>query len=307
MGEVDLPYSPLAIVVVINWNNPGDTLVCIESLNNLDYSNYHVLILDNGSDDDSLDILTEVTLNLPRFTVIETGDNLGFSGGVNFGIVEAQKKQADYIWLLNNDAEVAPDCLSKLLETMEQDSDIAIAGSKILLSNQRDIVWHAGATFDEMTGQPKHLGMGVNIHNPDYSINQAVDYVTGSSLIIREKAISTIGIMDDRFYLYYEEADLCYRARKHGFKIVYVAESILWHKVAASSTGYHMRVYYEVRNRLLFTIKHKPSQFLSVLSYLIVQELIKHVKDRNFKVVKYASLGLLHFFTARFGRLRYIS
>lgn len=305
MSEQKLVQIPLAVIVVINWNNPGDTIICIKSINYLNYTNYHVLIIDNGSDDDSLRLLSEATKDNPRFTVMETGDNLGFSGGVNYGIVKASEMKADYIWLLNNDTEVAPDCLSNLIKAMEENSDVAIAGSKILLASERNTIWHAGATFAMYTGQPQHLGMGADINDPAYSSNKFVDYVTGSSLIIRKNDIETIGFMDDRFYLYYEEADLCYRARNHGLKILYVAESKLWHKVAASSTGYHVRAYYEVRNRLLFTIKHKRSQFLSVLRYLIIQEFLKPLYRGNYKLAKSALLGFSDFFTAKFGRLTY--
>ncbi len=305
MNEVDSLQFSLVVVVVINWNNPEDTLLCLESLKKLDYPNYHVFVLDNGSDDNSFAILSEAAKDLSGFTVIETGDNLGFSGGVNFGIVEAQKMQAAYIWLLNNDAEVAPDCLSKLIQSMDANPDVAIGGSKIFLADRKDIVWHAGATFAKHTGQPHHLGLGVHNDNPDYSNDKFVDYVTGSSLIIRQDAIEKIGVMDDRFYLYYEEADLCYRARKNGFKVLYIAESKLWHKVAGSSTGYHIRVYYEVRNRMLFTIKNKPYQFISVFGYLLFQEFFKPLGNRNYKVAKSALLGFIDFFFARFGRLKY--
>lgn len=305
MSEQKLVQIPLAVVVVINWNNPSDTLHCLSSLNELDYTNYHVLVIDNGSDDDSLTLLTEATKDNPYFTFLATGDNLGFSGGVNYGVARALEMQADYIWLLNNDAEVAPDCLSSLIIAMEENPDVAIAGSKILLARERNTIWHAGATFAMYTGQPQHLGMGADINDPAYSSNKFVDYVTGSSLIIRKNSIETIGIMDDRFYLYYEEADLCYRARNHGLKILYVADSKLWHKVAASSTGYQVRVYYEVRNRLLFTIKHKRSQFLFVLKYLIFHEFLKPLMSGNYKVAKSALLGFVDFFTLKFGRLKY--
>lgn len=296
---------PLTSIVVINWNNSEDTITCIESLQNIDYPNYHVLVLDNGSDDDSLIKLTEITKNLSKVTVFETGDNLGFSGGVNYGIEKSLNMKADYIWLLNNDTEVDCNCLTNLVEAMEKNPDVAIAGSQILLSSERNIIWHAGATIGKHTGQPQHLGMGANINDQTYSNNKFVDYVTGASLMIRQNSIKDVGVMDDRFYLYYEEADLCYRVKKKGFKILYVADSKLWHKVAASSTGYHTRVYYEVRNRLLFTFKHYPSQFFLVFKHLIVQELIKPLLNRNLKVAKSALFGFIDFFTLRFGRLKH--
>jgi GT2 family glycosyltransferase len=303
--KTDSIPSVLVAIVVINWNNSQDTLTCIESLQRLNYNNYHVLLLDNGSDDDSLVVLSEATKGLTDFTLLETGENLGFSGGVNFGIVEAEKLQAEYIWLLNNDTEVASDCLDRLIQAMNANPDVAIAGSKIFLADRKDVIWHAGATFSKYTGQPQHLGLGANDNDLDYAVDKLVDYVTGCSLVLRQNLIAKIGVMDDRFYLYYEEADLCYRARELGFKILYVSESKLWHKVAGSSTGLYVRIYYEVRNRLLFTIKNKPSHFVFALIFLLFKNFVTPLFAFEFKIVKSALLGFIDFFTSKFGKLNH--
>jgi len=304
MNLENIQQNPLVIIIVINWNSPSYTIRCIQSLQKLEYDNYHVLVIDNGSSDDSLNIIAKAINDLDKFKVFETGDNLGFSGGVNYGITRALDMQAEYIWLLNNDTEVDTNCLGSLVKAMRENTDVAIAGSKILLSDERNTIWHAGATINK-NGQPEHFGMGANIDDLTYSTNRLVDYVTGSSLLISRNSLETIGIMDDRFYLYYEEADLCYRARQKGFKIMYVAHSQLWHKVAASSTGHHVRVYYEVRNRLLFTHKHRSSQIIPVFTHLIIQELIKPLMSSQFKLSKYALLGFMDFLMSKYGRFTY--
>lgn len=288
---------------MLNWNNSQDTVTCLNSLKQLDYPNHHVLVIDNGSIDHSVAVLTEHIQANPRFTLLETGKNLGFSGGANYGIEAALQLEAAYIWLLNNDTEVASDCLRLIVETMEQQPKVGIAGCKVLLQSQRSVIWHAGATFRRWVGQPLHYGMGADSQDPRYLQNRVVDYVTGCSLLIRRAVIDTVGKMDDRFYLYYEEADLCYRSRQQGWQILYVADAKMWHKVAGSSSGFHERTYYEVRNRLLFTSKHQPQNLLFVFLYLALQEFLKPLLKGNFKATRFAAIGFLDFLKKKFGPL----
>jgi len=293
---------PHCVVVVLNWRNPSDTIACLQSLKALEYPNYHILVIDNGSGDDSVCQLQVATEAMPRITLLETGENLGFSGGVNYGIEWALAQAADYIWLLNNDTTVAPNCLSALIKAMEQESTAAIAGCKIFLADQPEVIWHAGARFSRL-GKPCHLGMGATASDTTYQANRWVEFVTGCSLLVRCAALPEIGNMDDRFYLYYEEADLCYRARKQDWKVLYVADSQLWHKVAGASAGYAHRAYYEVRNRLLFTQKHRPWALPFVLSYLILNEVCKPWVKGQTVVARAAWLGLQDFMQQKFGKL----
>lgn len=292
---------PKVVSVVLNWNNPQDTLACLDSLKQLDYPNHQVLVIDNGSIDNSVVILAKSIPADPQFALLTTGKNLGFSGGANYGIAAALQLEAVYIWLLNNDTEVAPDCLSVMVHAMEQQAEVGIAGCKIFLQSQREIIWHAGATFRHWVGQPLHYGMGADRHDPRYLQNRVVDYVTGCSLLIRKAVIDTVGKMDDRFYLYYEEADLCYRARQQGWQILYVADAKMWHKVAGSSSGFHERTYYEVRNRLLFTRKHRSRTLPFVVLYLALQELLKPLLKGNFRVARFAAIGFFDFLRNKFG------
>lgn len=262
-------------------------------------------MIDNGSIDHSVAVLTEYLQVDPRFTLLKTGKNLGFSGGVNYGIEAALQLEAAYIWLLNNDTEVAPDCLSVMIQVMEHQPKAGIAGCKIFLKSQKNIIWHAGATFRRWVGQPMHYGMGADSQDPLYLQNRVVDYVTGCSLLIRKSVIDTVGTMDDRFYLYYEEADLCWRSRQQGWQILYIADAKMWHKVAGSSSGFHERTYYEVRNRLLFTSKHQPQNLPFVFLYLAFHELLKPLLKGNFKPARFAAIGFLDFLKKKFGQLSY--
>lgn len=300
-----LLIEPRVCIVVLNWNTPYDTWDCLKSLAKLNYSNYSVLIIDNGSEDNSVEILTKAIGNLSNVVLLETRENLGFSGGVNYGIQESLQRGSDYTWLLNSDTEVEMNCLQNLIKAMEENSTVGIAGSKILMHSQKDIIWHAGASLGKYFGQPRHTGMGAYTGDQNYSNNKPVDYVTGCSFLIRTDVIKTVGMMDDRFFLYYEEVDLCYRARRYGWQILYVADSQLWHKVAGSSSGHHVRSYYEVRNRLLFTLKNNPQKLFFVLWYLVIQEILRPLVRNRWKVARFALLGLVDFFFSRFQKLRF--
>ncbi|MBW4553633.1 MAG: glycosyltransferase family 2 protein [Aphanocapsa sp. GSE-SYN-MK-11-07L] len=293
---------PHVEILLLNWENAEDTIHCLETLKSLAYGSYHVLVVDNGSKDNSYSLLKETVSHEPYFTLYSTGENLGFSGGVNYGIKKALQSEADYIWLLNNDTEVASDCLSQLILAIDDDPEVGIAGSKILLASDRNTIWHAGASFDKWTGQPKHVGMGYSTTQEGYNELKSVDYITGCSLLIRSSMLKTVGLMDEKFYLYYEEADFCYRAKKKGWKIIYVPDSILWHKVAGSSKGYHQRAYYEVRNRLLFTLKHRPIFILPVLCYLLYKEVILKLAKGENQVFCASYLGMIDFIRGKYGR-----
>lgn len=293
---------PRVATIVLNWNKPHDTILCLKSLRTLTYPNHQVLVIDNGSQDNSLELLSEFIQSDPQITLLPTGDNLGFSGGINYGIASALQTDTDYFWLLNNDTEVDPHCLSALIKGLEESPQAAIAGSRVLLYDPINVLWHAGAAFAPLTGQPRHRGMGAPGNDPQYLQNAFVEYVTGCSLLISRSAIEQVGVLDDRFYLYYEEADLCYRVRDRGWQILYVADSILWHRVAGSSTGLPARTYYEVRNRLLFTRKHRPLALSTVLAYLIFQEILKPWLKGKTQTARSGFAGLVDFLRGKFGR-----
>src|SRR5262249_3506361 len=141
-------------IVLLNWNGTEDTLACLRSLGQLEYGNATVTVVDNGSTDGAPE---RIRARFPGVGLIENGRNLGFAGGNNVAIPPSVDAGADYVLLLNNDTEVAPDMLSRLIDVAERDPSVGIVGPKILYYDLPDTIWSAGGMIDAY-GQPGHAG-----------------------------------------------------------------------------------------------------------------------------------------------------
>jgi GT2 family glycosyltransferase len=290
--------SPLVYIVVLNWNGWQDTLGCIESCLQLTYPRYRILIVDNGSTDASVGNLLE---RFPDIAVLQTGKNLGFAGGNNIGIRHAFEQGADYVWLLNNDTIVDPSALTELVSVGEASDAAGIVGSKIFFFSQPDVIWFAGGLIRHLSGASIHRGH-LEKDEGRYDDIAEVDYITGCSLLIKREVVDKIGLMDDRFFLLFEEADWNLRAKKQGYKILYVPFSKVWHKVSASigaeSPNYH---YYLARNSLLFTLKHKRA-YVPLVTMSRLMDIAYFLFHKRFTVARAALGGILDFHRFRFGK-----
>jgi GT2 family glycosyltransferase len=242
------PRSPHVGIVILNWKRPEDTLACIESLFRMDYPSFEVVIVDNSGDS----VWTErVPQSSPNVTLITNSQNLGFAGGCNVGIAHLLRKNTDYVLLLNDDTEVAPNLLEVLVEAAEQDSSIGMLGPKILYYEPSSTIWSAGGAVDRY-GQPTHL----RADEPDADSAEQphdVDYASGCALLVKRAVIDRIGPLDERFFAYFEETEWCARARRAGFRVVYVPMGRVWHKVTPTARGQSaMYLYLMTRNRLLY-------------------------------------------------------
>ena len=292
--------NKLVYILILNWNGGRDTIECVESCLRLMYDNYHVLVIDNGSEDDSLARLRE---RFPYLEMIQNGENLGFAGGNNAGIRHALARGADYLWLLNNDTVVEPETLSELVKAAEDATSPGIVGSKIYYYDRPDHVWFAGGWIDYRSGSTGHLGEGCP-DGAEFSQVADVDYITGCSLMIRRSVVQEVGMMDERFFLLYEETDWNERVRRRGHRILYIPSSRVWHKVS-SSIGFQSPryCYYLVRNSLLFTVKNRPQLFCFVL-YAKIKDLYLIYRYGDRATAPMALQGIIDFFLCRFGKLR---
>ena len=213
-------------IVLLNWNGWDDTRVCLSSLRQLQYANLEVIVVDNGSSDNSVARIRE---EFPETKVIETGCNLGFAGGCNLGIVCALGQGSDFVWLLNNDARVHPEALQSLVDKARSSPDIGACGSAIYAMDDpyRLEAW-GGGYINFWLGRSRHFLHPV----PD----EAVDFITGASMLITREVIERVGLLDQRFFMYWEDADFCCRLRAAGWKLAVAGESRVWHK-GSSSTG----------------------------------------------------------------------
>jgi len=235
-------------VVILNWKRPNDTRACLHSLRALTYPHYQVVVVDNGdSSGDPASLRREFTW----VHFIENGRNLGFAGGSNVGIQHLLDAGVDYVFLLNDDTEVAPDLLDILVEAAETNADIAILGPKICYFSQPGLVWSAGGRVSHI-GEPSHLGVDLPDNREEHDLRD-VDYVSGCGILVRSSLIKRVGVLDERFFAYFEETEWCARARRAGFRVVYVPRARMWHKIEMTVRGTSpLYLYLMTRNRLLF-------------------------------------------------------
>lgn len=241
---------PAVSIIVLNYNGREDTLACLRSLEHLTYPNVEVIVVDNASSDASVEAIRAA---YPNMTLIETGANLGFTGGNNVGIRYALERGADYILLLNNDTVVAPDFISILVETMENDPGLGVTGPMIYYYSAPETIWSAGGAIDWTRGTTSMIGLNEE-DKSQYGLSpRAVDFVTGCALLARRAVWEQAGLLDDRFFMYYEEAEWCVRASRAGYSIRLVPAAMIWHKISIDDRAASPRTYYYMtRNRLLF-------------------------------------------------------
>jgi GT2 family glycosyltransferase len=211
------PHCSRVAAVLLNWNNADDTLSCISSLANSTYP-HDLVVVDNGSTDDSM-----VRLRAHAgIELLQTGHNLGFAGGCNIGILAALERGADWVWLLNNDTLVAPDTLAQMVEVAAADREIGVVGSVIYDYAPPNAVqaW-GGGRIQRLAGRSQHAKTAVC---------GALDYIVGSSMLLRGAALESVGMLDPSFFLYWEDADLSFRFRAAGWKLIVAKHSSVWHK-----------------------------------------------------------------------------
>jgi len=241
--------SPRVAVVVLNWNGCEDTLACLASVSLVCYRPLDVILVDNGSTDGSVEA---VRASFPGVTVLETGENLGFAEGNNVGLRHALALGADYVLLLNNDTEVAPDFLSVLVDAVEATPQAGVAGPTIYYFDRPKTIWSAGGAIDWRRGNSRMMGLD-EVDEGQYDTVREVDFVTGCALLARREVLEGAGMLDSRFFMYYEETEWCVRAARAGYKILYVPQAHVWHKIKPVRQAASPRVhYYVTRNRLLF-------------------------------------------------------
>jgi GT2 family glycosyltransferase len=216
---------PSVCCVVLNWNGWRDTVMCLESLRKSDYSNLTILMVDNGSTDDSVSMVQK---SCPWVEVLETHANLGFAGGNNHGIRLALDRGVKYIWLLNNDTIVEEGTLAALVAVAESDPELGEIGSVLFYAHQPDKVqtWGGGAIS---------LWLGTSRHYYEPVAPEKLDYVSAASVLIPSHVLRQVGLLDDCYFMYWEDTDLSFRIRSSGWKLGVAPSATLLHKESAST------------------------------------------------------------------------
>jgi GT2 family glycosyltransferase len=276
MAKVKLGKPKVAIIIV-NWNGLEDTVECLESLKKITYPNYDVILVDNGSKGNDARVLKEKFGDYIH--LIQNAKNYGFAGGVNIGMRYAlDNSRPDYILLLNNDVVVAPMFLTEMVKVAESDPTIGIAGAKVYYyddPHRLQIVWaRINLWLGRWISTPLMLTEGIAKRESDlgqYDSTKEVDAVAGCCFLIKKPALENIGLLDEDFFSFCEEAEYYIRTRKANYKIVYVPKAQVWHKGSASTSGIStFRCYFLARNNFRFMRKHATKcQYLCFVFYYL--------------------------------------
>ncbi|MCL4262550.1 MAG: glycosyltransferase family 2 protein [Anaerolineae bacterium] len=240
------------LVIILNWQQPEITIECVQSVRAMYTSGVDVLVVDNGSGDDSI---TQLQILPPDVSLLALPENLGFAGGVNCGLRQAMQAGYDYALLLNNDAFPAPDMLDSLLA--ETANDIALLCPKIFYEMAPTRIWFAGGRQDRRLLEMRDTGRG-EPDSPAWSGSRDVDYLVGTGLLVNVTAVAHAGLLDEHFFMYYEDLDWSIRLRQAGYRLRFVGAAHLYHRVSLSSGGENspLHRYYLARSSVIFFSRH---------------------------------------------------
>lgn len=285
---------PKILILILNWNGKKDTLECLASLSAVNPSPlFSVLVVDNGSQDDSVEA---IRASFPEIPILETKENLGFAGGNNVGIRWALKKSFEWILLLNNDTIVAPDLIEQLIKAAKEKPSARILGAKIFRYHDQERIDHLGGFWNPDTAT--HISYASDqIDDGSYDEMKQIDYVSGCALFMHRSVPETIGLLEERFFLLWEESDFCKRALKAGFEIWTAPKAKIWHKVSASFIGgkAHMH-YFWWRNRLFWISRNcTPLEKRKIYLDVLIPEMRKIAKLAFLRSVQVIFAGMFHY------------
>jgi GT2 family glycosyltransferase len=266
---------PKIAIVILNWNGLQDTLECLRSIQKITYPNYTTVVIDNGSKGNDAEVIKEKFGDFVY--MVEEDKNLGFAGGCNVGIRWALQSGAKYILLLNNDTVVDAGFLTELVSIAQNNLQIGIVGPKVYYYEQPKKIFNVGGKVNFFTGRTLFIGQG-STDDRQFDNLEEVDFVVGCALLIKEEVIRRIGLLNEKYFSYYEETEWCTKVRKAGFKVFYVPKAKIWHKSPKARTS-ELEKYYLTRNRFLFVKRNSTSfQFIIFNAFFIATDLMLQIR-----------------------------
>jgi len=308
-------------ILILNWNSWQDTIECIESILNLNFKNFQLIVIDNASQDNSVGHIKEylsrkkVTFTvyleeealqggspekeLPNsIIIIKNKENYGFAKGNNTALKFVLKRRDfSFVWLLNNDAVADKEALSHLIRVAKKDKQIGFVGSVIRYYHKPDYIQAVGGgKFYLMLGtgklymKNKHISI-VKTLKPE-EVNKHLDYIMGASLLIRREVLEEIGVFDEKYFLYAEELDLITRGRKKGWKLAVALDSYVYHKESASTKDKRWLYYYHLnRSNIIYIKKHFGIHYALVSAPFAMLNTIR--LTRKWENIKATAKGLI--------------
>lgn len=260
--------NPKVFVIILNYNGKETIQACLNSVFQSDYPNFEVVVVDNDSKDGSFELARNF---FSKAHFIKNQTNFGFGRGNNVAIRFALERMADYIFLLNNDAAVETSTLSDLIKIAETKKDIGIFSPIIYSGNK---LWFSGGDINWMQMKNEHR---TKIPRKEISI---CEYVTGCAMLVKKEVFKKSGLFDEAFFLYYEDADFCLRARYSGFKSAVVKSAKVFHD-EKSNDNPEQKVYWLVLSGLIFSKKNAPLILKPLIFFYLLLRKIKNKLSKN--------------------------
>ena len=255
--------EPLVITIILNTNRREDTLACLASLAGSRYGNHRIIVLDNASNDSSV---AAIQAAFPDVEIIELEENLGYAGNNNVGVWAALKRGADWVFVLNEDTVVAPDCLSHIVGVGQSAPDVGVVGPMVYHYDEPDVIQSAGGRLDR-TWHSLHVGAN-ELDEGQFPHPRPVDWISGCAIMVRRELIEAVGALDERFFYYWEETEWCLRAGRQGWQVMHAPQAKLWHKgVQRDYRPSPSVTYYNTRNRLLILAKYQAPLFVRLAAW----------------------------------------
>jgi GT2 family glycosyltransferase len=245
--------APLVGMVLVNWNLKDTLRETLASCFQIDYPNFKVVVVDNGSHDGSQAMVQK---EFPQVHLIANPVGLGYAKATSQGMEWLASQGAQYLFSTSNDVTFDPPILREMVAAMEADAQIGIIGSKVYFFDRPEVIWHAGAHIG-WHGHSFHYGWERRDH-PRYDRVRECDFVTGCGYLVRAEIAKALGFLKEDLVFYSEDSDFCYRVRARGFKIIYLPAAKLWHKTSTTlgkNRGLQLR--YSTRNNLYLLHHHK--------------------------------------------------
>lgn len=265
-------------VILLNYKGTKDTLECVKSLEEIEYDNFNIIVVDNNSPDDSYEVLQKEMGE--KHTLIKAQDNGGFAKGNNIGIKYAVENGSDFVLLLNNDTLVEKDFLTEMMNCYESHEKVGIVTCKILYESRRELIWFAGGELNLKRFYGAHYGEGEK-DSDKFNEEKQITFATGCAMLIPRQVIENVGYLPEEYFMYYEDVDYCLRVQEEGYKIYYCPKSRVYHKVSASTGGEAspMAIKLNTRNRIIFMEKFKykvsSSEYKKAKRFFYATRLIK--------------------------------
>jgi GT2 family glycosyltransferase len=268
---------PEIAVVVVNWNGAHLLRTCLGSLRRQTFSDFETILVDNGSSDDSLEL---VAREFPDVRIVPLAENRGLSGGTNAGIAVTN---APIIATLNNDTEADPHWLAELHAALESHPEAGSAASKLLLFDRRDVI-HSAGDFYGLDGIPGNRG----VWQPDvgaYTQQELIFGACAGAAAYRRSMLEDVGSFEDSFFMYCEDVDLAFRSQLLGYRCVFVPTAVVYHMLSATGGG-PIASYYCGRNFLRVIARDMPGPLLKrvwpkiVLAQLkLAADSLRHIRE----------------------------